>query len=423
VKKFFLILPLLFAIAYGQPGHRRNNPYLFHQLKPTVQVLPVSDSQLRIFYLYRIPYPSLVFEREGDLFEAEVRILAEVSEGDKFITRDYKDVKISVNDFNETKGNEEFLQGFITFDLSPENYFIKGTVTDLNSTREIEIIPVEIHGLRSFETEIYRPIVIKSDSKCNGKNFPQIVNYGGSIPYSSNDYQLVIPVRDTTVKYVTVQLRNKNMEPVSKKIDEAYTTKISISNCKGKLFIDENNEIEITKNFVLRDFSHKLNEGPFLLTVKTDNNEEEIDYPLSVFWLEKPFSLRNPETAIELLKYIEGDSVVSNLLDADEEDYPQVLQQFWKHYDPTPETSFNELMEEYYSRVDYAALEFRGITKKNGLSTDRGRIYVKFGKPDKVERYSNDYGYMIERWIYDKPQMKFIFVDKMGTGNFVLIEG
>jgi len=365
----------------------------------------------------------LVFEREGDLFEAEVRILAEVSEGDKFITRDYKDVKISVNDFDETKGNEEFLQGFITFDLSPENYFIKGTVTDLNSTREIEIIPVEIHGLRSFETEIYRPIVIKSDSKCNGKNFPQIVNYGGSIPYSSNDYQLVIPVRDTTVKYVTVQLRNKNMEPVSKKIDEAYTTKISISNCKGKLFIDENNEIEITKNFVLRDFSHKLNEGPFLLTVKTDSNEEEIDYPLSVFWLEKPFSLRNPETAIELLKYIEGDSVVSNLLDADEEDYPQVLQQFWKQYDPTPETSFNELMEEYYSRVDYAALEFRGITKKNGLSTDRGRIYVKFGKPDKVERYSNDYGYMIERWIYDKPQMKFIFVDKMGTGNFVLIEG
>ena len=80
-------------------------------------------------------------------------------------------------------------------------------------------------------------------------------------------------------------------------------------------------------------------------------------------------------------------------------------------------------MEEYYSRIDYAALEFKGITKKNGLSTDRGKIYVKFGKPDKVERYSNDYGYMIEQWIYENPEMKFIFVDKMGTGNFVLVEG
>jgi GWxTD domain-containing protein len=124
-----------------------------------------------------------------------------------------------------------------------------------------------------------------------------------------------------------------------------------------------------------------------------------------------------------MLKYIEEEEIVSNLLDEDEEDYQRVLHNFWKQYDPTPETEYNELMEEYYSRIDYAALEFRGISKQNGLSTDRGKIYIQHGKPDNVERASDTNGYVVETWIYEMLNQKFVFVDKQGTGNFILIEG
>ena len=130
----------------------------------------------------------------------------------------------------------------------------------------------------------------------------------------------------------------------------------------------------------------------------------------------------DPEKAIEYLNYIESDSVISLMLDEDESDYPKILNEYWKKFDPTPETSYNEIMFEYYSRIDYANREFRGIGKDNGAKTDRGMIYIKYGKPEKIERISNPQGQIIEVWTYVNPERKFSFIDKKGTGNFTLIE-
>jgi GWxTD domain-containing protein len=79
-------------------------------------------------------------------------------------------------------------------------------------------------------------------------------------------------------------------------------------------------------------------------------------------------------------------------------------------------------MTEYYRRIDYAAKEFRGLGKDNGIKTDRGMIYIRFGKPDEVERTSNNQGQVVETWTYKNPERKFVFVDKRGLGNFTLIE-
>ena len=426
MKKLFFILPLLISFTYGQPGGRQGRTEtrgFFDKPEPTVQILPSAQTKIRVFYLYRIPYDILVFERKNGVFRSDVRILAEVLQDKNFITRDFKDVTLTVDDFDKTESKTDFLQGFITFELSPGHYNLRGLITDLNSEREIRIHPVEIHGIADFEKGIYKPIVISANNVCNGKTLPQIVNHGGGIPYSSKDYQIVIPLADTTVKSITVELRNNDNEPVTRTVTEAYNTQIGISSCDNNLYIDKNNDVQVTRNFVIRNFSKKLNEGHLLLTIKKENSDEEIDFPLAVKWLNKPFSLHNPEFAIEMLRYIDSDSTVSALLDADEEEYPEELHNYWKKFDPSPETSYNELMTEFYERVDYAALEFRGITRKNGLRTDRGKIYIKYGKPDKVDRYSNSNGYMVETWIYSKPEKKFIFVDKRGTGNFVLVEG
>ena len=143
---------------------------------------------------------------------------------------------------------------------------------------------------------------------------------------------------------------------------------------------------------------------------------------MKVVWFNKPFSLLNPEKAIEFLSYIESDSVISELLDEDESDYPEVLSNYWSKFDPTPETTFNEIMFEYYSRVDYAIREFKSITNNNGAKTDRGMVYIKFGNADKIERTSTSQGQVIEVWTYSKSQRSFSFIDKTGTGNFTLTE-
>jgi GWxTD domain-containing protein len=351
-------------------------------------------------------------------------MLVEVYKDDELVRRDIQDKKISVTDFNLTQSKSLAVEGIIKFDLEADDYIIKGEFSDMQSEKLISLAPVNIDGIEYKETGIYNPVVIRLEqSSCNGKNLPLIVNKGGSIPFNSQDYQLIIPVTDTTAETISIELVNNDGNQVIKTISETYITGISMMECNGKLFIDTNNDIQTTKNFILRNFSQNLNEGLLVATVSVGKDEESRDFPIGVKWVNKPISLRNPEFAIEMLQYIEEENVVSELLDADNDEYQIVLHNYWKKYDPTPETEYNELMEEFYSRIDYAAMEFRGISKNNGLSTDRGQVYIRYGQPDSIERSSNDLGYVVEMWIYSSPNQKFVFVDQQGTGNFILIEG
>ena len=54
---------------------------------------------------------------------------------------------------------------------------------------------------------------------------------------------------------------------------------------------------------------------------------------------------------------------------------------FWRAMDPTPMTEANEYYEEYCHRVEYAFNYFHNLAKPYYMD-DRGKYYVKYGKPD-----------------------------------------
>jgi len=425
VKKLFLIILLVSAVVYGQ--HREQRPggfRKFRQLKPTVQVVPNSDSIISVSYLYRIPYRLLVFEKDGNKFKSSARIMVEVRKGDELIKREFVDKKISVSDFDITQSKAASIEGIIYFDLEANDYKISGIVSDLQSEKEYKFSPVDIKGLEYIGAKIFNPIVISfAESDCNGKNLPLVVNYGGSIPFSSQEYQVIIPIADTTIESINIELVNNAEQPTSRTVTESYITGISTVECNGKLYVGRDDKVQKTKNFVLRNFSQTLMEGKLLFKIGSGDNLAERDFPIRVEWINKPISLRNSESAIEMLQYIEKEERVSELLNSDSEEYLKLLHEYWREFDPSPKTEYNEIMEEFYSRIDYAALEFKGLSKRTGLSTDRGKIYIKYGDPYTIERSSTELGYIVETWNYNNPKQIFIFIDKQGTGNFVLIEG
>src|SRR2546425_2942910 len=68
-----------------------------------------------------------------------------------------------------------------------------------------------------------------------------------------------------------------------------------------------------------------------------------------------------------------------------DEEREQFLEQFWLRRDPTPDTVENEFKEDHYERIAYANERFAsGIP---GWKTDRGRIYIMYGKPDEIESH------------------------------------
>ena len=70
---------------------------------------------------------------------------------------------------------------------------------------------------------------------------------------------------------------------------------------------------------------------------------------------------------------------------SNDEERDQFIEAFWQRRDPTPDTEENEFKEEHYARIAYANEHFAaGIP---GWKTDRGRIYIVFGKPDEIESH------------------------------------
>src|SRR5215475_6894789 len=86
--------------------------------------------------------------------------------------------------------------------------------------------------------------------------------------------------------------------------------------------------------------------------------------------------------------------VFNNLKNDDERE--QFIEQFWYRRDPDPDTDVNEYREEYYQRIAYANEHYTsGIP---GWKTDRGRIYIMFGKPDEIESHPSGGSYDRPAW-------------------------
>ena len=97
--------------------------------------------------------------------------------------------------------------------------------------------------------------------------------------------------------------------------------------------------------------------------------------------------------------------------------------QFWKRRDPTPGTPENEFKDDYVLRLLKAKVNFT-VGSTEGWKTDRGRILLKYGIPDFMDRnegLSDRNAY--EVWNYETLQSGalFVFIEIRSDGIYQLI--
>ena len=98
------------------------------------------------------------------------------------------------------------------------------------------------------------------------------------------------------------------------------------------------------------------------------------------------------------------------------------IEQFWLRRDSDPSTKDNEYRRQHYARIAHANENF-SFNDVAGWKTDRGRIYIIYGKPDEVEQFPSG-----ERWLYKNRQppgsssssLQVEFVDLKGNGEYRL---
>jgi GWxTD domain-containing protein len=120
---------------------------------------------------------------------------------------------------------------------------------------------------------------------------------------------------------------------------------------------------------------------------------------------------------------------------ATDDERERFIEEFWRRRDPDPDTEENEFKEEYYERIAYANEHFSSGVP--GWKTDRGRIWIMYGKPDErethpmggsYERPSYEGGgstttYPFEIWFYRYlagvgSGIEIEFVDPTGSGEY-----
>ena len=120
---------------------------------------------------------------------------------------------------------------------------------------------------------------------------------------------------------------------------------------------------------------------------------------------------------------------------ATDDERERFIEEFWRRRDPDPDTDENEFKEEYYERIAYANEHFS--SGMPGWKSDRGRIWIMYGKPDERETHpsggnyerpsyeggGNTSTYPFETWFYRYlpgvgSGIEIEFVDPTGSGEY-----
>ena len=168
------------------------------------------------------------------------------------------------------------------------------------------------------------------------------------------------------------------------------------------------------EKLLLRDYLMRV-------TIDVGGSEQRIEARFRTIWPDMPLSLRDIEYALDALRYIASPGEIDSLKHGDFAARRRHLEEFWESRAPATGSALNEVMAQYYRRVDHARRTFGTLKALDGAKTDRGRIFILYGPPTSTDRRLDPTGGFVEVWIYRGLSKKLTFLDTTKSGNYVLV--
>lgn len=413
MKKLILLL-LIFSTASSIAQFKQKSqysgigvPYFEVEVFRTF----TKDGEKNKIILYsEMLYDDLTFVKKiDDTFDAKVEfvILILTNEEEHVHTRSLiRD--ISEENFNSTNSREKKLIFNEEFELPPGDYLIKVQANDLTSNksinRKVELKMKDISEKSVVLSDILLLENIVTDS--SGNLVEIIPKVQSNLPEKLEEF------------YVYFDLYDKN-------ISQELTFHLQ--------FFDKDEEVEMDSVFTIMNeqivSSHYIkieksklekNRYNIVLKFKDGDKENERKKIVSFYWETTPQTAEDITLALRQMRYILEEDSLDKYIEADLETQKEFFNRFWAERDPNPNSTVNELMDEYFGRVNLSNREFSTFAG-NGWHTDRGRILIKFGHPDDVERHPfelNSNPYVV--WRYYALRKIFVFIDRTGFGDYQL---
>ncbi|MEE8341319.1 MAG: GWxTD domain-containing protein [Candidatus Neomarinimicrobiota bacterium] len=398
---FSLILIGNITFAQRQKISRKNIEKF--SLSTFTRTINASDSVEVLIYM-QIPNFALQYVKFDSSFVARYEaVIALQTKKGKQIGREVWQDSIIVNDYNYTNSITKNTTLMISFNVPSGKYKVVGSLLDLDTKN-------------SGENNI--KLDLSDYKKSNYLNAPLLLDKSeGDWGFGEG---LIPAVQNSTFK-----------------IDEGLTFYLSGKVSPGKYtlntqFLEKSEKVLFEK--IITDTSHsgifnhivvlpKEHINGISITVKAelvqDKSSSKKTQEIKIRKAGISHLVSNIDEALQQMIYILDTKERDELRKVSSKNKEEMFKKLWDRRDPSDDTAVNEIMNEYYERVEFANIHFDSFI--DGWETDMGMIYIIFGPPDDIERYMEQQRQEpYERWKYYRIQESFTFSGD-NFGHFRLI--
>jgi GWxTD domain-containing protein len=407
IKSLILALIIGNALIFSQSRHRsKKNRTNVEKFVLVSFAQAASPDSVKVVSFIEIPYFALQFVKENGQFIAgyQASISLKRKKGRELGHKVWSDT-IRVDSYGDTQSRIKNRKHFYTFTVPVgEIVDVLGELQDAD-TRKKGIQKKKLNLKHYTKIPSLMPPTILL-------NFPGDWGFGvGKIPsrgirvrelgdgifldisgfVHNGDYQLSIHLSNSNTTDSLIQIMNGNGS------EGFFNQRISIPS----------SQLKSLKN----DFTIELNQGG-------SSDVERVTF--STYKAGLSSFVYNIDLAMRQMKYILTNEERLQLKGKSKKEKEALFYSVWKKRDQTPETEYNELMEEYYGRIWYANEHFDSW--QPGWETDLGMIYILFGPPDEIQRTnpSTSTSSLFQLWSYYQINKQFVFKDQNGFGDYRL---
>jgi GWxTD domain-containing protein len=371
-----------------------------------------NNEQNICFISFSLPYNQLVFVKEDSHFLSGFSVSFEIFDDNGFVKREYGDFKVTTENYESTNSDSFYGTGYTKIILQNKKYSIKPFLSLNNTNLTLPCNPINLDLSNKLDSLLFMPIAI---TKVKGGL--ALLNEGNKIKYEEDNSSLLFLFYNRP-ESVDIKISQKNLIVYSETIKPQLAGAIKYQFEDNSINLSTDTSFSNYSLFLLNNVNRFIDEGDFKAEININGNS--LNYLLKSEWITKPKSLNYPEIVIAALGVILPQDTIYKLNRIKDEDFYSKAKELFFNKFPS-KSKFNKQFNEFFTRVDYAEINYRSLKAKLGVESDRGIIYIKYGAPDSINRDYRARDDISEIWNYKGLNKTFIFTDKTGTGDYVLV--
>lgn len=344
---------------------------------------------------YSVPFASLTFVRDADGFLARFQVSLQVMDKQKTpVAAELWERTARADDFAATGAQDSVVSGVVEIELPEGAAWAQLEVADMCSDRRaMATVPID----------------------ATPSQLPMRVLRSGVA-----DPRRTFGVRDTI--QVLVELPVSAPLPESVLFAIARGKRVLLTAAVGVTESLGRSHARFVYAVADTEGTPRLGSGEYLIEATAELPGGRVLTSGTVFRVALPFFCDDNayRAKVEQLVYVATAEEIRRLKSAPRAERERSWSDFWRPRDSNSATVRNEAEEDYFQRIEFAEENFRA--GDNGYRSDRGSVYVRYGPPDQIDARPFEIDRPAEQtWLYYVTGKRFRFVDRYGSGMFVLV--